>query len=267
MKKLLFLSIVAGLLHVSINFANAILANIERFNNISTPRLITAAQNGALSELENALTDPKVNVNEIDKEGLTALVYASRNGHKKAVMLLLNKGAEPHFEATGTTALREAVKADHKEIIQLLIDKDSINARRSRGYALIEAAKKGDKYMVELLLGKDVDVNVAGAANSEDPYGPECCTTALMQASIYRHKDIVNLLLNKGANPNFNGGSAGMTPLMAAANKGHEDIVKLLLDNGADRNMRNVWHSTALDLAKKNGYKAIVALIEAAMLV
>lgn len=129
----------------------------------------------------------------------------------------------------------------------------------------IKAAKEGDKDMIKRLLDGNVDSNVRGAADPEDFYGPNGNTTALIVASEHGHKDIVEMLLDHGANPNLEGGAAGITALMAAANKGHKDIVKLLLDKGANPHIRNVWKTTALDLAKKNGNQAIVALIEAAI--
>ena len=46
------------------------------------------------------------------------------------------------------------------------------------------------------------------------------------------HKDVVQLLLDRGAEPN-KGASNGVTPLHMAAYHGHRDIVGILLDNGA----------------------------------
>jgi ankyrin repeat protein len=205
---------------------------VNFFGSRSDSKLIEAAKEGNLKDLQAALNDS--NIDEIgEKSGITALMHASRNGCKNMVVLLLNKGASPHIRGAwgDNTALREAVKAGHKEIVELLlakcVDKRDASARLSMGYALIEAAKKGDKDMIKLLLDKDADPNIEGTSDSD------------------------NVLTST-------------TALSEAAGRGHEDIVKLLLDNGADVHIRNVWGTTALETAKLRGHKKIVQLIESA---
>ncbi len=44
----------------------------------------------------------------------------------------------------------------------------------------------------------------------------------------------------------------GETPLMLASRLGYPDIVQLLLEHGADPNARNLENQTALDLAVAN---------------
>ena len=52
------------------------------------------------------------------------------------------------------------------------------------------------------------------------------------QAASWGHRDLVQLLLDAGAEPN-KGANDGVTPLHMAAYFGHKDIVKILLDYGA----------------------------------
>ncbi|KIL60362.1 hypothetical protein M378DRAFT_83919, partial [Amanita muscaria Koide BX008] len=56
---------------------------------------------------------------------------------------------------------------------------------------------------------------------------------ALQAASSGGNKDIVELLLDKGADVNVRGGRYG-NALQAALDEGNKDIVELLLDKGAD---------------------------------
>ena len=52
---------------------------------------------------------------------------------------------------------------------------------------------------------------------------------------MYDHLEVIQLLLDRGANPNaFD--MLGHTPLILSARKGHLEVVKLLLDRGADPN-------------------------------
>jgi len=61
----------------------------------------------------------------------------------------------------------------------------------------------------------------------------------LYSASDYGHKDIVQLLLNSGADPNLVGNKNDiyMSPLHTACSHGYEQIVELLLGSGADPNL------------------------------
>ena len=59
--------------------------------------------------------------------------------------------------------------------------------------------------------------------------------TCLQNASFFGHKDLVNFLLDRGANPN-KANNAGWTPLQFAVNRDHHHVVQLLLERGADPN-------------------------------
>ena len=58
--------------------------------------------------------------------------------------------------------------------------------------------------------------------------------TPIQAASWSGRMDIVELLVNSGANPNIYGGCRGGSALWAAARKGHLDVMRFLLDKGAD---------------------------------
>ena len=63
--------------------------------------------------------------------------------------------------------------------------------------------------------------------------------TSLGQATLFCHTDVVQLLLDRGADPNLVVGPSGLrrTSLHIAASKGHQVIVHLLLDKGANPNI------------------------------
>ena len=84
--------------------------------------------------------------------------------------------------------------------------------------------------------------------------------TALLYASIYGYKNIVEILLKNGADINIQDVN-GWTALIFASNHGHKDIVEILLKNGADVNKKIFNGETALMSASNKGYKEIVELL------
>ncbi|KAK6080312.1 hypothetical protein SCUP234_05253 [Seiridium cupressi] len=84
--------------------------------------------------------------------------------------------------------------------------------------------------------------------------------TALQAAASGGHKEIVELLLEKGADVNIQGGGYG-TALQAAASGGHKEIVELLLEKGAGVNIQGEYYGTALQAAASKGHKEIVELL------
>ena len=84
-------------------------------------------------------------------------------------------------------------------------------------------------------------------------------TTALHQAVFQDHHDIVNLLIERGADPNI-GDENVWTPLHWAVERRRMDMVKLLLNRGADPNKMSK-HWTPLHRAVQNGCKYTVQLL------
>ena len=83
---------------------------------------------------------------------------------------------------------------------------------------------------------------------------------ALQGASLRGHEQSVKLLLDKGADTNAQGGSYG-NALQGASSRGHEQIVKLLLDKGADVNAQGRHFSNALQGASLEGHEQSVKLL------
>lgn len=96
--------------------------------------------------------------------------------------------------------------------------------------------------------------NNQGIANTYDPTTNQIDSrgyTALHHAILYKNPKIVNILLDKGANPNGNPDNQKISPLILAVQGGAPLMVQILLKNGADINYQTTNKITALSYAIK----------------
>ncbi|KAJ7136752.1 ankyrin repeat-containing domain protein [Mycena epipterygia] len=100
----------------------------------------------------------------------------------------------------------------------------------------------------DLLLTEGIPVCDGGTSGS-----------ALIQASIYGHHDLVRLLLEFGADINALGHYG--TPLQGASEAGHASVVELLIERGANVNAPGRYFGTALQAASHEGHQVIVELL------
>jgi len=266
-----------------------------------------AVQNGQ-KEVAELLIARDADVNATNNGGNTPLHFAVRAGHKDIVELLITKGADINAKDTlGRTPIDLAVNQGRKEIAKLLLSKGcdvslytaayigdlqrvekfiddgaDVDAKDQKDQtALHYAAKAGQIAVAKLLIANGADVNVnAGEWTplQEAAYyskemvelllakGANINTgkwTALHSALDAERFDIVELLLAKGADANIRD-DKGRTPLHIAAwyaAVSKPTIVELLLSKGADINLKDNNDKTALSYAIENGYTEIVELL------
>ncbi|WP_257282077.1 ankyrin repeat domain-containing protein [Endozoicomonas sp. ISHI1] len=118
--------------------------------------------------------------------------------------------------------------------------------------AFYNACLEGDLDQVEKSLAEGVNVNTVINNNNG--------LTVLMLASIHGRKDLVERLINAGANLNARSKN-GLTPLFIAAQENNTDCVKLLINAGADINARTKDGTTALLIAAEIGNTDCVKLL------
>jgi ankyrin repeat protein len=179
--------------------------------------LLYAARNGCAGCVE-ALIGAGADVDVPTPEGVTPLMVSLDNDHNDVAALLLDRGANPHVaDWWGRTALMIVV--DRKESLS--------GGRGGRGGA--ETTRVPDPavphmVIIDRLLAADVDVNAemnmhrpSRGGNSGRFSDRQIGTgfTALYRATEAGDMDVIRALLARGANPNIN--DMGFTPFLVAA--------------------------------------------------
>jgi ankyrin repeat protein len=221
-------------------------------------------------------------VNVVDGMGETPLHKASMKGHQDVVELLIANGA--HLDAKtkdGCTPLYIAVSNHQKNIAQLLLAHGAVmepdiavmlgnfelvnyylnqgvdaNSKLSKGYA------KGDSFLNKAIENKDknlIELLLNKGATVKEKTG-SFEFSPLHKAAIVGSREICELLIVRGADVNAND-KCGEIPLHWAAKLGHQDIVELLLDCGAEVNALNVTRSSALFGAAQHHQENVVKLL------
>ena len=110
-----------------------------------------------------------------------------------------------------------------------------------------------------LLLAAGADIHKEGNTLNKKS-GKLYAGTPLMIASNEGHFDMVQLLLNEGADVN-KANYYGATPLFVAADGGHLHVVALLLTAGADKDKRTISGISPLSAAIANGHADVVRFV------
>ncbi len=144
----------------------------------------------------------------------------------QAVNLFLKAGMEPDAEnVRGETAAMWAAAKGNLALVKTLIDKGANGDR-----ALVWAAGWGQKEVLDFLLARTP--------------GKPAISAAMHNAAGTEHSDILQMLLDRGADVNFE--RDGSTALGAAANRLNLQNVRLLIARGANVNLRAADSRTAL---------------------
>ena len=187
----------------------ALLENYEK-ENIETARkllesegqsaLIEAAKDDNMDVVKLLLENRAVNINAV-RAGIlgeeTALNWAISNYNTKMARLLLNAGADPNEAGLETPALQDAVRGGYAEGVRLLLEAGANpNVRDSKGRTVLMTLPI---YTYVVLDAECIRMLFRAGANPnlKDEEG----LTALMWAILREEPELVQLLLEGGANP------------------------------------------------------------------
>jgi len=194
----------------------------------------------------------EVDVDTRDYQGVTPLMYAAFADHWSAANILIQHGAgvELKSKLDYMTALHYAaqhtLKTTQTDVIDLLIQHGaSVNSTTHYGKTpLCVSAERGNINASISLIKHNADIELGGPT-----YG-----TPLVRAVNNGYLNVVELLLNQGANPEAtfysDADHCHLTALMIAAGNGRPDIVELLLAHGADAHAKNELRQNALEYVR-----------------
>ncbi|TET36102.1 MAG: hypothetical protein E3J72_09445 [Planctomycetota bacterium] len=249
-------------------------ADINAVNNIGFTPLFMAAGNGRIDNVK-LLVDAGAGVRVKGTNGETPLHRAGYNGRTAVIKYLISKGAAVNARCNNSyMPLYKAAGKGHLEAVKLLIDKGAdVNATNYYDKtALWTAASNAHKSVVELLVKKGADMEMADKGgrtplveathyhsseqetaiwlieNGADINGvSNNGWTAAQEAAMHDCRDVLNLLIKKGAK--LKGTAGGNTALYWAVDCTNYEIAELLIEKGLDVNAANSAAKTPLDIA------------------
>ena len=178
------------------------------------------------TDIIKLLLRARANVDAVSNSGATALMFAAHGGHTDTVRELLNSNANPNIQAPdGMTALSLAINNNHVNIIKLLGKKGkALQLRTNQGLTtpLMRAVKQGNLETVDAVLEANPNLE------ARDKFGQSALMFAVDRGNI----EIVTRLLDKDANPNATD-AKGAGVLRRAIALNHTEIVQLLQQRGA----------------------------------
>jgi len=223
---------------------------------------------GDIDGIKRAL-ESGADVNLRLSEGATPLMLAASTDPQKGlplVRLLLDKGASVNaVDDRDDSAIKRArifLQADADPVVDLLKSKGAVPNASKLNDSLRQAIEEKDVDLVKALLGKKADPNHVGQYKS---------TTVLMAAAESGQKEIVEALLEDGANPNEKtvrgdaDDNLGRTALFFAIQGGHAEVVRTLIEKKANVDARTKGGTTPLMLAtwEPKGLEAAKLLLAA----
>lgn len=129
-----------------------------------------------------------------------------------------------------------------------------VNAEKKGKTILMIAAQKGFIELVISIISQD------GWVSHEDNDAKISLHYAIDNKT--ENLDVVNLLIDHGADINLPTTSDGITPLILAVNRGHLNITRLLVEKGVRMEAKEFnTNNTALHLACLHGHKEIVEIL------
>ncbi len=217
---------------------------------MQTDEFLEAIRKGNLQKINQLLDTTPILANSKAKNGVSAVLLALYHGHQDIAQTVAAKKHELDiFEASVLGKLEQ---------VKNLVDNDPsiANSYSPDGFTPVAlAAYLGQKDVTEYLILKGADVN-AIAKNATG-------FTALTGAIANNHAEIAKTLVKKGgANVNHRY-EGGVSPLMEASMNGNVELVNFLLESGADPSAKTKDGKTPISFAREKNHANVVEVLKA----
>lgn len=192
-----------------------------------------------------------------------ALTAAARAGNDDVMRMLLDLGADITRETRGDNPLLAAVIAGRSKAVQFLLEN---GANPNRELSEVESKEvatspiNGLSFYASVMRTSPLD-GIPEFQADFDPSIPPEERSILIAACEQGHREIAKALITFGAYVEGAVSPTSWTPLMFASFAGHTDVVELLLQTGANANARSPSGWTSLMTASQWGHAEIVKLL------
>ena len=281
MKKLIFLSVFFFLIPFFSLFSQSALDSM----------LFEAVKSNNIEKVK-AFVEQGANVNAVDKDGGTVLMWAAYKSDLDMVKYLVEKGAD--YKKKGTISISDGnygnllgISAGEKKLnmLKYFIEecKIDINDREydtqlkaDSGWTALEwASSNGYNNIIYYLLSKGANASLETYLRyaledffinkiSENPkliYGKNEKGENLLFRAIYRNANkVVKRILETDIDINEMD-NEGNTPLIKSIFWNNKEAAMMLIDKGADVNSKSTDGTTAYLQAKRRGYEDVMSLL------
>uniref|UniRef100_A0A8C7URJ1 Euchromatic histone-lysine N-methyltransferase 1a n=1 Tax=Oncorhynchus mykiss TaxID=8022 RepID=A0A8C7URJ1_ONCMY len=220
-----------------------------------TKQLYISAHHGELQKVIHLLVDGKdPNYLMYSQNKRTPLHAAASEGHQEVCHMLVQAGANlDMFDEEQRTPLMDACENNHLDTVKYLLRAGAALSHKDiKGSTCLHlAAKLGHYDVVQHLLSK-----ASKQVNCQDDGG----WTPITWAIEYKHRELVLLLLSRGADVNIRDKEENIC-LHWAALSGSNDIAQILLDARCDLQAVNVHGDSTLHIAARENQLECVTLL------
>ncbi|XP_067659909.1 putative ankyrin repeat protein RF_0381 [Haliotis asinina] len=213
------------------------------------------SKTGDLAKVKAILSEGRADVDCKEWKSRTPVLLAAGQGHKDVVHLLTSNGADVSVvDDFGFNLLHSACQGGDVGLVKyvLSLHKHDINGKvLCGGTPLMLAAENGHRNVVELLVGQGANVSL------HDNKGNNVLHCACRGGDV----EVVKYVLAQNMVDINSRGRKRMTPVMMAARTGHRDVVALLVGKGANVLLRGAGKNTILHFACRGGDVEVVKYV------